>query len=271
MGERGAAGRTGGRCRSDRRGWARLPRRVTAAAAARASVDGAAATRAASVAGAGARTATRVECQRARGAGRRPRRNQAPQAPGAQPSAPARRDTGRAAARTRRPAATDERGHAASRPRRASIRGPSEPAALTEPASLPTEPAGPGRIHAQSPPLSGPGAATSASRRRRGASGIPGRRACQSEPLAASERASSEALRTGDDGRGRPTNTAPACKRRKSYPRTAAPPRRLESMSASWSSTQSPGSRAVTIRLSPCARQERSSADIESARWMASA
>jgi hypothetical protein len=50
------------------------------------------------------------------------------------------------------------------------------------------------------------------------------------------------------------------------YERTGASPRRLASMSASWSSTQSPGSRAVTIRFRPCARQERSSADIDSAR-----
>ena len=47
---------------------------------------------------------------------------------------------------------------------------------------------------------------------------------------------------------------------------TGARPRRFASMSASWSSTQSPGSRAVTIRFSPCARQERSSADIVRAR-----
>jgi hypothetical protein len=50
------------------------------------------------------------------------------------------------------------------------------------------------------------------------------------------------------------------------YDRTGASPRRLASMSASWSSTQSPGSRAVTIRFRPCARHERSSADIDKAR-----
>jgi hypothetical protein len=49
-------------------------------------------------------------------------------------------------------------------------------------------------------------------------------------------------------------------------PATGARPRLFASMSASWSSTQSPGSRAVTIRFSPWARQERSSADIVSAR-----
>ena len=38
-----------------------------------------------------------------------------------------------------------------------------------------------------------------------GAFGIPGRRACQSEPLASERTSASEALRTGDDGRGRPT------------------------------------------------------------------
>jgi hypothetical protein len=46
----------------------------------------------------------------------------------------------------------------------------------------------------------------------------------------------------------------------------SGPPRRFESMSASWSSTQSPGSRAVTTRLSPCARHERSSSDMLKAR-----
>ena len=54
--------------------------------------------------------------------------------------------------------------------------------------------------------------------------------------------------------------------RRRAYERTGASPRRLASMSASWSSTQSPGSRAVTIRFRPWARHERSSADIVSAR-----
>ena len=38
--------------------------------------------------------------------------------------------------------------------------------------------------------------------------GIPGRRACQSEPLASERTSASEALRTGDDGRGRPTANA---------------------------------------------------------------
>ncbi|MEA2401766.1 MAG: hypothetical protein QOK00_2169 [Thermoleophilaceae bacterium] len=50
------------------------------------------------------------------------------------------------------------------------------------------------------------------------------------------------------------------------YERTGASPRRLALMSTSWSSTQSPGSRAVTIRFRPCALHERSSADIERAR-----
>jgi hypothetical protein len=41
-----------------------------------------------------------------------------------------------------------------------------------------------------------------------GVRGTPGRRACQSEPLAASERArGARALRTGDDARDRPTAT----------------------------------------------------------------
>ena len=50
------------------------------------------------------------------------------------------------------------------------------------------------------------------------------------------------------------------------YDRAGASPRRFASMSASWSSTQSPGSRAVTIRFRPCALHERSSADMLSAR-----
>jgi hypothetical protein len=50
------------------------------------------------------------------------------------------------------------------------------------------------------------------------------------------------------------------------YDRTGASPRRFDSMSVSWSSTQSPGSRDVTIRLRPWARHERSSADIDRAR-----
>jgi hypothetical protein len=43
-----------------------------------------------------------------------------------------------------------------------------------------------------------------------GAFGIPGRRACQSEPLASERTSASEALRTGDDGRARPTANAGA-------------------------------------------------------------
>ena len=56
-----------------------------------------------------------------------------------------------------------------------------------------------------------------------------------------------------------------------SVPRTAPAVPASPRCPRSWSSTQSPGSRAVTIRLRPSARQERSSADIVSARWIASA